>query len=231
MRENDPVNLFHDPAAAKGILTPDPCDPDQQGHQRRRNNREQYAENRDMERRKGECGQNHVQSCDAADDVEYGIGHPASVVFTVAAERDILLDCVMGFQLKHLLSKQLTIITGRKTTGPPGIVQTATQIDDRGSGMGIHIVSHFPSEVILAHGDLQRTEGLHQTVCLLLQRGEVVVHLLHQHSRHRILIKSGEPLRAKPPAIQWDDEGLLHGVLLNLVFLHRPFSKGVVSYD
>ena len=38
MRENDPVNLFHDPAAAKGILAPDPCDPDQQGCQRRRNN-------------------------------------------------------------------------------------------------------------------------------------------------------------------------------------------------
>ena len=56
MRENDPVNLFHDPAAAKGILAPDPCDPDQQGHQRRCNNREQNAKNRDMEHRKGECG-------------------------------------------------------------------------------------------------------------------------------------------------------------------------------
>ena len=91
MRENDPVNLFHDPAAAKGILAPDPCDPDQQGCQRRRSDREQNAESRDVDHRKGEYGQNHGQRRDAADNIEHGIGHPASVVFAVAAETDFCL--------------------------------------------------------------------------------------------------------------------------------------------
>ena len=96
--------------------------------------------------------------------------------------------------------------------------------------MGIQIVLHLPGKVILAHGYLQRTEGLHQAVCLPLQRGEVVVHLLHQHGRRRILIQSGEPPRAEPPAIQRDDERLLHGVLLDFVLLHRPSSKDMVRY-
>src|SRR5699024_11392538 len=33
VRENDPVNLFHDPAAAKGILPPDPAAPAEQQQQ------------------------------------------------------------------------------------------------------------------------------------------------------------------------------------------------------
>ena len=100
MRENDPVNLFHDPATAKGILTPDPCDPDQQGHQRRRNNREQNTENRDVEHRKGEYGQNYGQSRDTANNIEHGIGHPASVVFAMATETNF---CLLITLLLHLI--------------------------------------------------------------------------------------------------------------------------------
>ena len=114
MRENDPVNLFHDPAAAKGILTPDPCDPDQQGCQRRRNNREQNTENRDVEHRKGEYGQNHGQSRDTADNIEHGIGHPASVVFAVTAETNfcLLITLLLHFIFLLLFNIRVQFVYG-----------------------------------------------------------------------------------------------------------------------
>ena len=49
------------------------------------------AKNRDMEHRKGRVRLNHGQSCDATDNVEHGIGHPASIVFAVTAESDFRL--------------------------------------------------------------------------------------------------------------------------------------------
>ena len=53
-----------------------------------------------MEHRKGEYGQNHGQSRDAADNIEHGIGHPASVVFAVAAETNF---CLLITLLLHLI--------------------------------------------------------------------------------------------------------------------------------
>ena len=53
-----------------------------------------------MEHRKGEYGQNHGQSRDAADNIEHGIGHPAPVVFAVTAETNF---CLLITLLLHLI--------------------------------------------------------------------------------------------------------------------------------
>ena len=55
---------------------------------------------RDVEHRKGEYGQNYGQSRDTANNIEHGIGHPASVVFAMATETNF---CLLITLLLHLI--------------------------------------------------------------------------------------------------------------------------------
>ena len=49
--------------------------------------------------------------------------------------------------------------------------------------MRFEIVANLPREVALPHGDLQKTEAVHDAFGLFLQRGEVVIHLINQPER------------------------------------------------
>ena len=91
------MNLFHDSATAKGILPPDPCDPDQQNHKCDCDDGKQHTENSDMKYIKREDSQHSGQNSDSANDVKDRIGHPASIVFPVGAKADILLLPLVPF--------------------------------------------------------------------------------------------------------------------------------------
>ena len=102
------MNLFHDSATAKGILPPDPCDPDQQNHKCDCDDGKQHTENSDMKYIKREDSQHSGQNSDSANDVKDRVGHPASIVFSVGAKSDIFL---LTMVLVHYISSFFTQVS------------------------------------------------------------------------------------------------------------------------
>ena len=91
------MHPLHHPASAEGVLFSYPCDPDQQGQQRRYGDGEQDAQRGDMEHRKGQPGQRHRQGQQSAHHVKDWVGHPASIVLTMRPKADLLLSGIFMF--------------------------------------------------------------------------------------------------------------------------------------
>ena len=83
---------------------------------------------------------------------------------------------------------------------------------------------HLKGKVILPHGGLQKSKALHEAARLLLQHRKVVVDLLHQPDGRLIPVEVRIQLRTHLPAVQRNDQRLLHGVFLDFVF-HRFFPQ------
>ena len=108
VREDNPVNLFHDSASAKGILSPDPCDLDQQSHKCDCYDGKQNTQNSNTEYIKREDSQHSGQNSHSANDVKDRVGHPASIVFPVGAKADIFL---LTMVLVHYISSFFTQVS------------------------------------------------------------------------------------------------------------------------
>ena len=63
---------------------------------------------------------------------------------------------------------QIVDLASAVITGSAGVVQPAAEVDHRRAGMGFQIIPYLPRKVILPHGDLQRTEPLHQAAGIFL---------------------------------------------------------------
>ena len=71
-------------------------------------------------------------------------------------------------QGNHIREVQIIDLTAAVVAGSAGVVQPTAQIDHRCAGVRFQVFPHFKSKVILPHGDLQRTEPLHQTAGVFL---------------------------------------------------------------
>ena len=63
---------------------------------------------------------------------------------------------------------QIVNFTAAVVAASSSAVQPAAQIDHRRIGVRFQIIPHLKSKVILPHGDLQRTETLHQAAGIFL---------------------------------------------------------------
>ena len=101
---------------------------------------------------------------------------------------------------------------------PAGVVQPAAQVHHRRRGVVPEVVPDLPGKVTLPHGGLQKAEAVHGALGFLLEVREVVVDLLHQAEGGLVPVEAGVLLRAHFPPVEGDDQGLLDGVSLNVVF-------------
>jgi hypothetical protein len=123
-------------------------------------------------------------------------------------------------QGNHIREVQIVDLASAVVAGSAGVVQTAAQIDHRRTGVRFQVRPHLKGKVILPHGDLQRTETLHQAARIFLCLRKVVVDLVDQTHRRFVPVKVRIQLGAQLPGIQWENQRLLHGVFLDFVF-HR----------
>ena len=63
---------------------------------------------------------------------------------------------------------QIVDLASAVVAGSAGVIQPAAQIDHRRAGIGFQVRPHLKGKVILPHGDLQRTEPLHQAAGVFL---------------------------------------------------------------
>ena len=85
---------------------------------------------------------------------------------------DILLPLPGGQQLlpqgNHIREVQIIDLAAAVVAGSAGVIQPAAQIDHRCAGVVFQVCPYLPRKVILPHGDLQRTEALHQAAGIFL---------------------------------------------------------------
>ena len=123
-------------------------------------------------------------------------------------------------QGNHIREIQIVDLVSAIVAGSTGVIQPAAQIDHCRAGVVFQVRLHFKGKVILPHGDLQRTETLHQAVGILLCLRKVVVDLVEQPNRCFVPVKVRVQFGTQLPGIQWENQRLLHGVFLDFVF-HR----------
>ena len=120
----------------------------------------------------------------------------------------------------HIREVQIVNFASAVVAGSAGVIQPAAQIDHCRAGVVFQVRPHLKGKVILPHGDLQRTETLHQAAGVFLCLRKIVVDLVDQMHRCFVPIKVRVQFGAQLPGIQWEDQRLLHGVFLDFVF-HR----------
>jgi len=113
---------------------------------------------------------------------------------------------------------QIVDLASAIVAGSAGVIQPAAQIDHCRAGVRFQVCLHLKGKVILPHGDLQRTETLHQAAGVSLCLRKIVVDLVDQMHRCFVPIKVWIQLCAQLPGIQWENQRLLHGVFLDFVF-------------
>ena len=92
------------------------------------------------------------------------------VIFQVAG--DILFPFPGGQQLlpqgDNIREVQIVDLASAVVAGSAGVIQPAAQIDHCRAGVIFQVHPHLKGEVILPHGDLQRTKALHQAAGIFL---------------------------------------------------------------
>ena len=71
-------------------------------------------------------------------------------------------------QGNHIRKVQIVDLASAVVAGSAGVIQPAAQIDHCRAGVIFQVRLHFKGKVILPHGDLQRTETLHQAAGIFL---------------------------------------------------------------
>ena len=105
------------------------------------------------------CGlDNTGRACDNGRCKIYNLDFP-----DVIALRQQLLP-----QGDHIRKVQIVDLASAIVAGSAGVIQPAAQIDYRCAGVFFQVRLHFKGKVILPHGDLQRTETLHQAAGIFL---------------------------------------------------------------
>ena len=105
------------------------------------------------------CGlDNTGRACDNGRYKIYNLDFP-----DVIALRQQLLP-----QGNHIREIQIVDLVSAIVAGSTGVIQPAAQIDHCRAGVIFQVRLHFKGKVILPHGDLQRTETLHQAAGIFL---------------------------------------------------------------
>ena len=105
------------------------------------------------------CGlDNTGRACDNGRCKLYNLGFP-----DVIALRQQLLP-----QGDHIRETQIVELASAVVAGSAGVIQPAAQIDHCRLRVRFQVRLHFKGKVILPHGDLQRTETLHQAAGVFL---------------------------------------------------------------
>ena len=120
----------------------------------------------------------------------------------------------------HIREVQIVDLASAVVAGSAGVIQPTAQIDHCRTGVVFQVCLHLKGKVILPHGNLQRTETLHQAAGVFLCLRKIVVDLVDQMHRCFVLVKVRIQLGTQLPGIQREDQRLLHGVFLDFVF-HR----------
>jgi len=71
-------------------------------------------------------------------------------------------------QGNHIREVQIVDLASAVVAGSAGVIQPAAQIDHCRTGVIFQVRPHLKGKVILPHGDLQRTEPLHQAAGVFL---------------------------------------------------------------
>ena len=108
-------------------------------------------------------------------------------------------------------------LTAAVVAAAAGRIQPAAEVHNGRIRVRAQIVPHLKGQIVLAHGDLQKTEALHQAPGLFLQRRKIIVDLPEQADGRLVPVKIRIQLRAHFPRIERDDQGLLYGIFLNFV--------------
>ena len=155
------------------------------------------------------CGlDNTGRACDNGRCKIYNLDFP-----DVIALRQQLLP-----QGDHIREIQIVDLASAIVAGSTGVIQPAAEVDHRCAGVVFQVRPHLKGKVILPHGDLQRTETLHQAARTFLCLRKVVVDFIDQAHRCFVPVQVRVQFRTQLPGIQWEDQRLLHGVFLDFVF-------------